>query len=278
MDFHRWSALPRSYDLRLRHNQLILVLTAAGGVWGFAAGELSFWPGLLRATVAAASVFLAAALAKEIDPDHSVASLLAAALGLPFLGPGDALSAATLFWLLGCLRLLNRSTGLRPKPVDILALLALAAWLGWRWTPLFGLLMGGYLILDALLPEGAPANRFIGAVALLASSFWLYTARAPVAALQIWQAAAILVVTVTFIGLVILKYYRTGAVGDATGQPLWPARVQAGQAAALAAGLATASVLGEPGITQLAGLWAALLGVLLYHLVFSRLRLPAVLL
>jgi hypothetical protein len=277
MDWHRWSSLLRRYDLRLRHNQLILVLSAAGGAWGFLAGARSLWPGLLQAGVAAAVVFVAAALAKEIDPDGPASSLFAAALGLPFLGPGDGLSPVALFWLLGCLRLLNRSTGLRPKASDILALLAVAAGLAWQLTPLFGPLMGGYLVLDGLLPDGAPANRLLGAAALLGSSFWLYTTRPAAEALPPWQMATILVVAIAFIGFVILRYYHTGATGDVTGEPLLPARVQAGQAAALTAGLALASALGEQGVVLLAGLWAALLGVLLYHLVSSLLRRSAVL-
>jgi hypothetical protein len=175
------------------------------------------------------------------------------------------------------LRLLNRSTGLRPKASDILALLAVAAGLAWQRTPLFGLLMGGYLILDALLPDGIPANRLLGAGVLLASSFWLYTTPHAAETLPSWEAAAVLAVAIAFIGFIILRYYSTNAVGDATGEPLYPSRVQAGQAAALAAGLALASVLGERGVALLAGLWAALLGVLLYHLVSSLLRRSAVL-
>lgn len=85
-------------------------------------------------------------------------------------------------------------------------------------------------------------------------------------------------IAIAFIGLVILKNDQTSAVDDATGKPLHALRVQAGQAFALSAGLSSASLLGKVGITLYAGLWAALLGILIYHLVFSRFRHLAALL
>lgn len=278
MDIKRWSSLSRSYDLSLPRNRFILVLTAAGAIMGFIIGYRSFWAGVLQAAVAAAIVFLAAALAKEVDPDKPSASLLAAGLGLPFIGPADPLSPVALFWLLGSLRLLNRSTGVQPRTSDVLGLIVLSGWLSWQVTPLFGILMGGCLILDGLLPSGLQANRLTGGAILLASAIGWSSSHQSHEILQPWQIGFIMAIAIAFIGLVILKNDQTSAVDDATGKPLHALRVQAGQAFALSAGLSSASLLGKVGITLYAGLWAALLGILIYHLVFSRFRHLAALL
>jgi hypothetical protein len=275
MDPHRWSSLLRGYDVSLRHNQLILILTVAGAALGFFVGGPALWPRVLQAVVAAAVVFLAGALAKEIDPDRQQASLLAAALGLALIWAAEPFSPVALFWLLGCLRLLNRSTGLPPKPTDILGLLMVAAGLSWLEGSIFGVLMGACFILDALLPDGQRANMVIGAIVLGAATLWLFLAIQPSEPMKLWLAVSLSVVAIAFIALIILNSYRIDAIGDATGERLTSSRVQAGQAFALSVGLSLASWRGEMGVVLLLGLWAALLGILAYHLIFSRFRRSA---
>jgi hypothetical protein len=275
MDFHRWSSLLRGYDVYLRHNQLILILTAAGALWGIFAGGQALWPRTVQAAFTAALVFLAAALAKEIDPDRPRASVAAAILALAALYVVGPAGPVALFWLLGCLRLINRSTGLPPKLTDVLALLAGAAWLSWREGPIFGVLMGACLVLDALLPDGRRANMIIGAIAIGVATLWLFLANRLAEPMGPWLAVALSAVAVAFIAFVILNSYQVRARGDVTSERLNPSRVQAGQAFALGAGLSLASWRGEPGVVLLAGLWAALLGVLAYYLLFFRFRRSA---
>jgi hypothetical protein len=71
---------------------------------------------------------------------------------------------------------------------------------------------------------------------------------------------------------VILNSYQVQAVGDATGKQLNSSRVQAGQVFALAAGLALASWRGATGVALFVALWAALLGVVAWFLLYDRLR------
>ena len=271
--FHRWSSLLRAYDLSLGYNRLILLLSAGGGAVALVGGVLAgqgLWPALLRAFVGGVTVFAAAALAKELDPDHPGSALVAAALALPLVWwAAGAASLLPLLWLVLLLRFINRSTGLAPKRTDTLALLLLAAWLSWTRSPLFGLLSGGALVVDALLPHGRRAHGPWGAlVALPTVLFWIANADrfAPPVRPETWLVVVLLALTVMTIG-VILTCYVILAPGDATGRPLDPARIQAGQIVALAAGLSFASWHGRAGATLFVALWAALAGtVVLYWL------------
>mgnify|MGYP000712809522 CR=1 FL=1 len=272
MNYHRWSALFRSYDLTLRHNQLILLLTVAGAALAFVAGQMAVsWSSLYRAVLGGIIVFAAGALAKEVDPDRQRASLLAAVLALGAVWAADPASPLALLWLGGSLRFLNRTTGLRPLPTDTVALLGLTAWLSWRELPLFGLLFGALLMLDAVLPDGQRWHMWLGAALLIGAAVWLWLGDWTIEPLPAWLILALLAVATGFIA-VILNSYAVQAVGDATGQRLNSSRVQAGQVFALAAGLALASWRGEAGVALFVALWAALLGVLAYFLFFGRLR------
>lgn len=279
---YRLSALVRGYDLRLGYNRAILGLSALGALMaalvhlaeGSAPGE-AMW----RAVAAGVVVFAAAAIAKELDPDRPRAAVVAAivaAVGawLLRLNTLDVLTA--LLWLLLAVRLVNRSTGRRPKASDALALLAVATWLVWRGFPLFGALAGYVLLLDARLRDGRRLHAALGGSALV--SIAVAWALGGVDFTPIpsgpWLTAALLAVSVAFIPI-ILTCYTVAATADATGAPLNGSRVQAGQAVALGSGLSLASWQGLSGVALLFALWAAFLGIVGYYWLITRARRSA---
>ena len=271
MNYHRWSSLFRAYDLALGYNRAILIVSALGAALGFMLAGGDFRARAIQAVVAGVTVFGAAALAKEVSPDASRAAVPAAVAALPLVTLSPPLAPLGLFWLIGSVRFLNRTTGLPPKTTDTLVLLLATAALAWLVSPLCALLMALVLVLDGLLPDGRRAHVGLGLLIAVAAAVWLYLDQRPAAPPPWWLGAVLLSIAVGFMP-VILNAYQVSAVGDATGQPLWPARVQAGQSFALSAGLFQASWLGRPGVLLLGGLWAALLGVAFYHLLFVRAR------
>lgn len=271
MNVHRWSSLFRSYDLTLRSNQFILVMSAAGALAGFFISDRTIGSNLLAAIVAGASVLAAGVLAKELDPDRPNAGPFAAAVTLPLLWIANPVGLVAPFWLLGGVRFINRTTGQAPKPTDTFILLVLMAWLAWKEIPLFGMLMGGFMILDALMPNGRRIHAAVGAVLLIVSGAWLWLGNWDTGRPSLWLAIALLLIAIAVIPI-ILSYYQVNSVGDATGEPLTPSRVQAGQAIALSAGLFLASWSGKIGVGLLIALWGALLGIIANRLLFNRLR------
>lgn len=271
MNYHRWSSLFRGYDISLRYNQLILALSAVGAMAAFFISGQELWPRLFAAVVAGGIVFMAGALAKELDPDRPWAAVWAAVLTLPFVTTFTFDGAIALFWLIGGARFLNRSTGLRPKATDLLGLLAVSAWLGWQVTPLFGILISMMLILNSLLPDGQRKHALLGLAIGVVTSVWLTQSDPIAVSPDLWAVVGLLVITIGFIPVILSAYHAT-PVGDATSNRLHPLRVQAGQAFALSAGLFIASWHSERGILLLIGLWAALAASLSYYLLSTRIQ------
>ena len=137
---YRWSSLLRWYDLSLGYNRLIGLLSAVAGALGLVvglSGEGAVVATVGRAAVAGLTAFGAAAVAKEIDPDHPRSAVLATAVAIPAAWIAMPESLPALLWLLLLLRFINRATGLPPRWSDTLALLLLAGWLMWPGGPLF---------------------------------------------------------------------------------------------------------------------------------------------
>ncbi len=270
MKLARLSALARAYDPTIRYNQWILALSAAGGVLGLilAGGEVP--TRLLQAFVCAATAFMAAAVAKEFDPDRPWSSPIAAALVLPLMGLLPPISPAVLLWVVLAMRFLNHSAGARPRPTDLALLLAVSAALAWWLSPLFGVLAGVLLFIEALLPGGRKLHAAVGLALATLSGVWMMSGGATAMTPSLWLVVVLMAVAIGVIP-VILNSYVVMSVGDADGRPLNPVRVQAGQSFALGVGLTTASWLGNGGVALLAGLWAALLAVLVYNWVITRL-------
>ena len=276
---YSWSSLLRWYDLSLGYNRVIVLLSAVGGALGFVVGwlgEPSVVAAVGRAAVAGLTAFGAAALAKEIDPDHPRSAVLAAALAIPAAAIALPQSLPALLWLILLLRFINRATGLAPKWTDTAALLLLAGWHLWRGgplfpglrfaTPLFAVLTGAVLITDALLPHGRRAHGPLGGLVVAgALAYWVVNAVGFASTPhETWLTVVLLAITMATIG-VILTCYVILMPGDATGRPLDSSRFQAAQIVALAVGLSFASWHGQAGAALFVALWAALLGAIVTH-------------
>ncbi len=276
---YRWSSLLRGYDLSLGYNRVIVLLSAVAGALGLALSvpsEASIAALLGRAAVAGLTAFGAAALAKEIDPDHPRSAVLAAAVAIPAAWIAMPESLPALLWLLLLLRFINRATGLPPRWSDTLALLLLAGWLMWPGgplfpglrfaTPLFGVLTGAGFITDALLPDGRRAHGIVGGLVVAgAVAYWIANAaRFASTPHETWLVVLLVAITVATIG-VILTCYVILMPGDATGRPLNSLRFQAAQIVALTVGLSLASWHGSAGATLFVALWAALVGSIIMY-------------
>lgn len=276
---YRWTSLFRAYDLSLKSNRVILLLSALGGALGFALGLFGapdVWPALGRAVVGGLTPFAAAAIAKELDPDHMLSAVLAAALALPLVWLALPQSLPALLWLVLLLRFVNRSTGLAPKVTDALSLLLLAGWLLWRddhlfpglrfASPLFGVITGAVFVLDARLSNGRRAHAVVGGTALVgALVYWItQSQRFPPLPHDTWLGVVLLATAIALIG-VILSCTVVLMPGDATGRPLDSSRFQAAQIVALGIGLSFASWHGNAGAAIFVALWAALVGATIIH-------------
>lgn len=280
MSLYQWTSLGRGYDLQLKHNRIILILTLLAALAVASGRHIIYDSGwvvtLLDGFTGGATVFSAGIMAKELAPDYPQTALAAVVLSLFIAWTARLEILPLIFWLIGCMRLLNRTSGLAAKPTDILVLIAFTAWLVWWFSPLFGLLAAFMLWQESRLPDGLK-NRAVVAflIFFMTAAYVIAWGKWQLPAVNtVWATAILLAITLFFIP-VILNSYEIHAVGDATGVLLTPARVQTGQFFALATGLVTASWLGTAGIILLLALWAAILAVAGHYLTRrSRVHLP----
>ncbi len=255
----RLTSTARNLDPRLPNHRVWMLAAVAGAALTVALGQGEGATG--RAFRGGLAVFLAWAIARELDPDETRTANLAALLAIGavgLLGAGNALPGVL---ILLTARLVVRSTGNPPTFVDHFVILP--AWSffaagtvsGW----LAGLILAFAVARDHRLPSPAPPRSLISAFlisAIASGGVLLKDAFAPG-----WETPGAPEVALALIGLVAgasLRGYIPAAKADLTGEALDPFRLQSARRHILVgAGLATL-VGGSAGTVEMAPVWVAL--------------------
>lgn len=257
------SGIGRPIDPHYPSNLFILVVAPLAGLAWMAwklASEGDWGMALGRGLVGAMATFLAWAIARELDPDRpwtaGVASVLAAAVmgaGTPSLLVSGAVLLAV--------RIIVRSTGLVPRPADLVVVAGLAAVVGAGNAGLAaGVLLGVVPAIDRLLPgEASGASAWVGtagaAAAVVAAAVW--RTLIPVPGLPDgpeWVIAGVAAVGLT----ALARPGRVTALGDHGGRPLSAVRVRWGRRLAVVGAGLTFVWSGGPGLISGSAVWAAL--------------------
>jgi hypothetical protein len=261
------------YPTNLAIGTLTLVVAIAGAILRLLSGaaplESALW-GIEAGLV----LFLTWALGRELDPDHDLSAFVGVGLVLIALLIFDMPSLLVIFWLLLVLRIVNRTVGLPAKPLDSLAVLGLGAWLAWQGYWMVGLATAVAFLMDGLLSPPLRHQLFVSGLAFVATLV-LSIFHGDIA-MERGPTTAVVIAAAVMAGLflvVIATTRESKAVGDATGEPLNPRRVQAAQVLALLTALLFAWWAGASGMVALLPLWAAMTGVGLYRLATLFIRL-----
>ncbi len=224
-----WRVLDPAYKTNLA---LILLTVAAGAVTtaiGFLrGGDLA--QSLLSGSRMGLYLFLCWALTREIDPDHEGSAFLSMAAGLALLGSGVGPALVTGFWLLGLLRVLNRTTGRTTTYLDSFLLFFASLWLAWVEDWVLGIVGGTVFILDGFLDNPALRHRRLGGV-LIASSLALWltgSGQNPARVLPTSASWMVLPVSLLLLPLFVASK-RILSKGDASDLALNAVRVQVTQ-------------------------------------------------
>ncbi|MBP2147153.1 heme O synthase-like polyprenyltransferase [Methanofollis sp. W23] len=202
-------------------------------------------------------VFLAWALGREVDPDHDLSALFAAALMAAALFSVLPLpDLVTPLWLLLLLRLVNRTTGRAATPIDVAVMLILTLWHLWQGFLMAGPIAAAALLIDGTLRGPAPHRIPAAGIALAAAAGALFAERETAITIPPLTAGIVTAVVATVLFLLVIAESSTiRTSGDSGGRPLDAGRVRAAQALALATALIT--LLWKSG--ALVPLWAAVL-------------------
>lgn len=254
------------YPTNLAIAVLALVVATGGTVWRLITG-LSFLESTLWGIGAGLVLFLTWALGRELDPDHDLSAFVGGGLAVIALLLFDLPSFLLVFWLLLVLRIVSRTTGLPARPLDSLAVLGLGSWLTWQGEWMVGLVTAIAFLLDGLLSPRHRAHLLLSGLAFL-TTVALSIFRGDLA-MESGPTMSVVVLSLVVAGLflvVIVTTRELQAVGDVTGSPLHPRRVQAAQVLALLTALLFAWWAGASGMLALLPLWAAMAGLGLYRI------------
>lgn len=260
---HQFTHIGRNLDPRfVYHRYLLIVAVVAGALHGaralFTVGGLL--PAWMAGVAGGLSVALAWILTRELDPDHHPAALVAGGVAVFFpLIWGYLLPLVALVMIT---RLANRSVGLPLRwtdTVSVLALLILAAALGWWPVALTGLIAFG---LDAVMVEPLPRHRWVPLV--LVAVLVPTTASASFSWGISGAGAFVVLLIVIAFGWYSLSRTAVSTLAD-NGSPLYLERVQAGMFLALVTGVLLLIGRGNAALVGLAPLWAAMLGPVVWY-------------
>lgn len=262
---YRFTGLGRSVDPSFPTNGAILLLASLALVVGTllsVRGDSGWLDGGLLGVNAAATVFLAWALTRELAPDDEVASFVAAVLaGVAWFALGSQ-SLLIPVVLLVALRLVNRSTGKATEPIDELLAPPLFAFTAWAVSWPLGLVGSAAFALDAALPSplGQVERRHHRAMSVFLLALTAPRLVVGTAGIQVPDRPFILLfLSVLALGAALL-YPAPRSRGDVDGEGLVDARVRS----ALLLGIfATVSVTLDAGVPtgDLGLLWCSLAAV-----------------
>ena len=271
---NRFTSIARVLDPRYPTNRAVLLLLApAAGI----AGAMALLRGSGSPEIALSALFgLAAALAgwafaRELVPDMERLAFLSMLLTFGAFLTVESSSLLLLFTAQFLVRVVNRSVGLPARIVDSVFVAGLTVWAAWAGSfpglALIGALAFG---LDASMKERFRRHWIFAGICLAAAGLSLYGQG------QWWcpespsaTAAGLLLIVAVAYGLAMWRTRRVTFPDDVTGTPLSSARVLAGMAVGLLAGL-QALARGQAGLEAAALVWAALASVPLGALVWPR--------
>lgn len=271
---YRITSIARTLDPRYPTNlAVLLLLPAAAGV----AAAMALLRGSGLPEIALSALFGAAAavagwsFARELTPDLERLAFLGMLLAFGAFLTVESSSLLLLIAVQFLVRIVNRSVGLPARVIDSVFVAALTVGSAWGGAfPGLGLVGALAFGLDASMSERLRRQWFFSGVCLAAAWFCLdrqglsWTPET----LPATAGGLLLMVTVA-LGLTVRRTGRVTSLADATGTPLSSARVRAGMAVGLLAGL-QALTRGQAGLEAAALVWAVLASVPLGALVWPR--------
>jgi hypothetical protein len=262
------SGIGRPLDSAYPSNVFVLAMTPAAGT---IAGLITLLAGdglgdaFRNGFLSGGAAFLAWAIGREIDPDRPLSAGVAAVAAPALVAIGDP-SLGVLAAVLLASRILVRSTGFAPGPIDLVVMAALAGYVATRRGGLpVALVLAVALAADRRLPGGAKIRSAIAALgaaaaAVAAAAFTGHFSIDPVAPVGLeWLIAGI-----ALVGLVsVLRLPEVHSTTDSGSGPISPQRLWASRLAVAAAGLGALAWSGGPALAGFGAAWVAMAAAVL---------------
>ena len=265
----RVSGIGRPLSLKYPTNRAIIIIVASVFILGtltkLVAGD-SFIASIVWAFGAAAALFFAWALARELDPDSNASSFISAALMLIALFFTDLPSLLALFWFLLITRILNRITGVAPKPLDLAGVIILAVVLSWQELWVYGLITALALYVNSWMD--GEKKKGITLVVIVLSLVILSTFLGDASFTNI-DISAGAIVAATFFTLLFIPVIcittSLKSLTDITREPVSVFRLRVVRISAVVTGILVAIMQGNTGFNDLLPVWVAIGGIIIWN-------------
>jgi hypothetical protein len=240
---YQYTSIGRPLDPAWPTNKAVLVLLPIAAVLGAAlawAEDGTLSEVLLRALKFALVLFVAWALARELDPDDPSAAFISLAVGVLVAVSIDSPGVLTAFTALGLIRIVNRSTGLPARKTDsvVLVLLSIAVIYG-SDSPLFGGVAALAFLLDGSLKDPRRHQWVFALLCLGATVVYMVDHDVgfglPGAPDSLFEWLSVLFLLMFALDTVLTRQIH--ARGDVSGRPLDLNRVRGGMVIGLLAAL-----------------------------------------
>lgn len=259
----RFTSIGRPLDFSFPGNLIITIFSGAvfvgGTVFGLVTGS-TLGKALLYGLGSAASVFIAWAVTRELDPDYGFTGLVAAlfaVVGIYFFGMPNFF---LLFWFLLSTRIVNRTAGPKPTVIDSIIILLLSLYCVYSLHWVIGYFAAAFFAADAVFePKNRRSFIFSGisAAAGTAGVIIRINGSSNSGVIQLPYLITLGVISVLF-ALVIFTSGKINSQSDIGGEPLHPLRVQAAQFLGLAFVVVITWIVHPVALSIASPLWAAL--------------------
>ena len=268
MAVKRISGIGRPLSLKYPTNRAIIIIVASFFVLGtltkLVAGD-SFIASIFWGFSAAAALFFAWALARELDPDSNASAFISAVLMLVALFFAGLPALLTLFWVLLITRILNRITGVVPKPLDLAVVIILATVLSWQELWAYGLITALMLYVNSWIDNEKKKGITLFVIVLTLVFLSVFLGNASFTAIEISVSAIVATTFFTILFIpVICMTTKVKSLTDITKEPVSVLRLRLARVAALATGILVVIMQGDTGFNDLLPLWAAIGGILIW--------------
>jgi len=268
---YKFTALGRPIDPTYPTNRAILILSLIAGI---IAGGIALISGVglvdsaLYGLYSAILTVLAWIIAREIDPDHDYSAFVAAALAFGvslFIEPTSMLGA---FFVIPVTRLVNRTVGPKLKRMDTIIVIGFTLVMVFLDYWYFGFIAALAFLLDTRLRDPNPSHYLAALVSGFGAVIYLlFNGAGDFGDLSTLYLIVVAIIAAAFL-LNIMTTKDVQQKTDITDEPLDFYRVLGAMSIALM--LATAMLWrGDTGILEMAALWAAMSGVVIYRLAAS---------
>ncbi|MFC2062641.1 hypothetical protein ACFLS8_01650 [Chloroflexota bacterium] len=270
MVVNRISGVGRPLSLKYPTNRAIIIIVASVFILGtlvkMVMGD-SFVVSIVWAFGAAASIFFAWAIARELDPDSNASAFVSATLVLAALFFAYMPALLTLFWFLLVMRILNRITGIAPKPLDLAIVIILAVVLSWQELWLYCLMTGLMLYINSWIDSEKKKGIVLFVIVLSLGIVSAFLGNAFLTTIEIPTDAIIVVALFTLLFIpVICTRTKLKSLTDITEEPVSVFRLRVTRIAAVVVGILVTILQGSSGFNDLLPLWTSIGGIIIWNI------------